>query len=96
MSSGVSEQAAGFDVSGAARDAVGALPSSEWTPHRPDRRWEKLEGGIALEVDAPQINQRYSKLETIIIIAIIDGPDGAEVDPKAAAIALKVEAFGIG
>ena len=43
----------GFDLSGAARDAVGSLPSSEWTPHRPDRRWEKLEGGIELKVSAP-------------------------------------------
>ncbi|MBO6695924.1 MAG: DEAD/DEAH box helicase family protein, partial [Henriciella sp.] len=38
---------------GIARDAVGGLPSSEWTPHRPDRRWEKLEGGIELKVHAP-------------------------------------------
>ena len=51
--SGVSEAPAGFDMSGAARDAIGGLPSSEWTPHRPDRRWEKLEGGIELKVDAP-------------------------------------------
>ncbi len=52
-SSGVSEAPAGFQISGAARDAVGGLPSSEWTPHRPDRRWEKLEGGIELKVQAP-------------------------------------------
>ena len=52
-SSGVSEAPAGFQLSGAARDAVGGLPSSEWTPHRPDRRWEKLEGGIELKVHAP-------------------------------------------
>ncbi|MEO1028328.1 MAG: excinuclease ABC subunit UvrB, partial [Pseudomonadota bacterium] len=52
-SSGVSEASAGFDWSGAARDAVGSLPSSEWTPHRPDRRWEKLEGGIEFKVHAP-------------------------------------------
>ena len=52
-SSGVSEAPAGFQISGAARDAVGGLPSSEWTPHRPDRRWEKLEGGIELKVHAP-------------------------------------------
>ncbi|MCR9079604.1 MAG: excinuclease ABC subunit UvrB [Hyphomonadaceae bacterium] len=42
-----------IDQTGAARDAIGGLPSSEWTPHRPDRRWEKLEGGIELKVDAP-------------------------------------------
>ncbi len=52
-SSGFSEAPAGFDWTGAARDAVGGLPSSEWTPHRPDRRWEKLEGGIELKVDSP-------------------------------------------
>lgn len=51
--SGFSEASASFDRSGAARDAVGGLPSSEWTPHRPDRRWEKLEGGIELKVHAP-------------------------------------------
>ena len=51
--SGIGEGAAAFDWTGAARDAVGGLPSSEWTPHRPDRRWEKLEGGIAFRVDAP-------------------------------------------
>lgn len=52
-SSGVSEAPAVFDMSGAAQDAIGRLPSSEWTPHRPDRRWEKLEGGIELKVHAP-------------------------------------------
>ncbi len=41
------------EPNGIARDAVGGLPSSEWTPHRPDRRWEKLEGGIELKVHAP-------------------------------------------
>ena len=40
-------------MSGAAQDAIGGLPSSEWTPHRPDRRWEKLEGGIELKVHSP-------------------------------------------
>ncbi|MEO1660911.1 MAG: excinuclease ABC subunit UvrB [Pseudomonadota bacterium] len=51
--SGVSDAAAAFDWTGAAQDAVGSLPSSEWTPHRPDRRWEKLEGGIELKVHSP-------------------------------------------
>lgn len=50
---GFSEASAGFDWTGAARDAAGGLPSSEWTPHRPDRRWEKLEGGIELRVQSP-------------------------------------------
>ena len=52
-SSGVSEAPAAFNMSGAAQDAIGGLPSSEWTPHRPDRRWEKLEGGIELKVHSP-------------------------------------------
>lgn len=52
-SSGVSEAPARFGLSGAAQDAIGGLPSSEWTPHRPDRRWEKLEGGIELKVHSP-------------------------------------------
>lgn len=51
--SGVSEAPATFSMTGAAQDAIGSLPSSEWTPHRPDRRWEKLEGGIELKVHAP-------------------------------------------
>lgn len=50
---GVSDASAAFDWSGAAKDAVGALPSSEWTPHRPDRRWEKLEGGKRFKVHSP-------------------------------------------
>ena len=50
---GFSEASTGFHLSGAARDAAGGLPSSEWTPHRPDRRWEKLEGGIELRVESP-------------------------------------------
>ena len=52
-SSDVSEAPASFGLSGAAQDAIGGLPSSEWTPHRPDRRWEKLEGGIELKVHSP-------------------------------------------
>ncbi|MEM9938000.1 MAG: excinuclease ABC subunit UvrB [Pseudomonadota bacterium] len=51
--SGVSDASAAFDWTGAAKDAVGALPSSEWTPHRPDRRWEKLEGGQRFKVHSP-------------------------------------------
>ncbi len=49
-SSGVADASASFDWSGAAKDAVGLLPSSEWTPHRPDRRWEKIEGGKRFRV----------------------------------------------
>ncbi|MGB3624397.1 MAG: excinuclease ABC subunit UvrB [Henriciella sp.] len=43
--SGVQDASATFDWSGAARDASGQLASDNWTPHRPDRRWEKIEGG---------------------------------------------------
>ena len=53
QSPNTSDVGVAFDLSGAARDAVGGLPSSEWTPHRPDRRWEKLEGGIELKVSSP-------------------------------------------
>ena len=34
-----------FNMDGASRDAIGGLASSNWTPHRPDRDWVKLEGG---------------------------------------------------
>ncbi len=44
-SKGVSEAPMPFNMDGAARDAIGGLPSSNWTPHRPDRDWVKLEGG---------------------------------------------------
>ena len=51
--SGVSDAAAIFDMSGAALDNAGLLPSDNWTPHRPDRKWEKLEGGKRFRVDSP-------------------------------------------
>ena len=41
-----------FALDGAARDAAGALPSDNWTPHRPDRNWVKLEGGKRFVVHA--------------------------------------------
>ncbi len=47
---GVSDGSAAFNWDGASKDAVGLLPSSEWTPHRPDRQWEKLEGGQRFRV----------------------------------------------
>jgi excinuclease ABC subunit B len=46
-SRGMSEAPAGF-----ALDAAGALPSDNWTPHRPDRNWVKLEGGRRFRVQA--------------------------------------------
>ena len=49
-SSGVADAGATFNWSGAARDASGTLPSDNWTPHRPDRRWEKIEGGKRFRV----------------------------------------------
>ncbi|MGC6499714.1 MAG: excinuclease ABC subunit UvrB [Henriciella sp.] len=50
---GLSDLGTAFKLDGAAIDAMGGLPSSEWTPHRPDRRWEKLEGGKRFRVEAP-------------------------------------------
>ncbi|MEL7043292.1 MAG: excinuclease ABC subunit UvrB [Pseudomonadota bacterium] len=75
--SGVSEAGAVFDWSGAARDAVGGLPSSEWTPHRPDRRWEKLEGGIKLKVDAPYDPAGDQRMA---IPELVEGIQGGERD----------------
>ncbi|MEM6651792.1 MAG: excinuclease ABC subunit UvrB [Pseudomonadota bacterium] len=75
--SGVSEAGAVFDWSGAARDAVGGLPSSEWTPHRPDRRWEKLEGGITLKVDAPYDPAGDQRMA---IPELVEGIQGGERD----------------
>ncbi len=50
---GVADASAAVHFDGAGKDALGLLPSSEWTPHRPDRRWEKLEGGKAFKVHSP-------------------------------------------
>ncbi len=50
---GLADLGTAFKLDGAAIDAMGGLPSSEWTPHRPDRRWEKLEGGKRFRVEAP-------------------------------------------
>ena len=47
---GVSEAPSVFSLDGFARDAAGALPSDNWTPHRPDRDWVKLEGGKRFKV----------------------------------------------
>ena len=52
MAKGVSEAPANFNMSGAALDAVGGLDSSNWTPHRPDRNWVKLEGGQRFELNS--------------------------------------------
>jgi excinuclease ABC subunit B len=51
--SGVADASASFDWSGAAKDSAGLLPSDNWTPHRPDRQWEKLEGGKRFKVHSP-------------------------------------------
>jgi len=50
---GMSEAPSVFAGAGFALDAVGALPSDNWTPHRPDRNWVKLEGGRRLRVASP-------------------------------------------
>ncbi|MEM7330347.1 MAG: excinuclease ABC subunit UvrB [Pseudomonadota bacterium] len=76
-SSGVSEAPAAFGLSGAARDAIGGLPSSEWTPHRPDRRWEKLEGGIELKVHAPY---EPAGDQRTAIPELVEGVQGGERD----------------
>ena len=39
-------------MDGAARDAIGGLPSSEWTPHRPDRNWVGFDQGKPFRVDS--------------------------------------------
>jgi len=52
-SNSFSDASAVFDWSGAARDSAGLLPSDNWTPHRPDRQWEKLEGGRVFRVESP-------------------------------------------
>jgi len=75
--SGVSDAAAGFDWSGAAKDAVGALPSSEWTPHRPDRRWEKLEGGKRFRVEA---EYEPAGDQVTAIPELVEGIKGGERD----------------
>ena len=48
----VSEAPASFRMHGAARDAVGGLPSSDWTPHRPDRNWVGFDAGKPFRVAA--------------------------------------------
>ena len=50
MSKRVSEAPAKFDMSGAAQDAAGALPSANWTPHRPDRNWVGLDASAPFKV----------------------------------------------
>ncbi|HRJ02022.1 MAG TPA: excinuclease ABC subunit UvrB [Hyphomonas sp.] len=47
---GVADASAAFALDGAALDAAGRLPSDQWTPHRPDRNWVKLEGGRRFKV----------------------------------------------
>ena len=47
---GVADASAAFALDGAALDAAGSLPSDQWTPHRPDRDWVKLEGGKRFRV----------------------------------------------
>ncbi|MEM7006044.1 MAG: excinuclease ABC subunit UvrB [Pseudomonadota bacterium] len=37
-------------MDGAARDAAGALPSDNWTPHRPDRNWVGFDQGAPFKV----------------------------------------------
>ena len=48
----VSEAPAAFKMDGAAIDAVSGLPSSTWTPHRPDRNWVGFDAGKPFRVDS--------------------------------------------
>nr|WP_321512290.1 excinuclease ABC subunit UvrB [uncultured Hyphomonas sp.] len=52
-SKGVSEAPAIFGADGFARDAAGALPSDNWTPHRPDRNWVSVDDSRPLRVASP-------------------------------------------
>ncbi len=42
-----------MEWTGAARDSAGLLPSDNWTPHRPDRQWEKVDRGNPFRVESP-------------------------------------------
>ena len=75
--SGVRDASATFDWSGAARDAAGGLPSDNWTPHRPDRQWEKIEGGKRFKVASeyePAGDQRTA------IPELVEGIEAGERD----------------
>ncbi|WP_300376671.1 excinuclease ABC subunit UvrB [Henriciella sp.] len=75
--SGVADAATTFDWSGAASDAAGRLPSDNWTPHRPDRQWEKIEGGKRFRVASdyePAGDQKTA------IPELVEGIDAGERD----------------
>jgi excinuclease ABC subunit B len=42
-----------FTLDGPAQGAIETLAPSIWTPHRPEREWDKLEGGKRFKVQAP-------------------------------------------
>ncbi|AXE66478.1 excinuclease ABC subunit B [Hyphomonas sp. CACIAM 19H1] len=74
---GVADASAAFAFDGAALDAAGRLPSDQWTPHRPDRDWVKLEGGKRFRVASeyePAGDQRTA------IPELVDGIKGGERD----------------
>jgi excinuclease ABC subunit B len=74
---GVADASAAFAFDGAALDAAGALPSDQWTPHRPDRDWVKLEGGKRFRVASeyePAGDQRTA------IPELVDGITSGERD----------------
>ncbi|MEH6488242.1 excinuclease ABC subunit UvrB [Hyphomonas oceanitis] len=50
---GVSEAPSVFTLDGPAQGAIETLKPAIWTPHRPDREWDKLEGGKRFKVHAP-------------------------------------------
>lgn len=50
---GVAEAPSVFTLDGPAQGAIETLAPSIWTPHRPEREWDKLEGGKRFKVHAP-------------------------------------------
>ncbi|MBU2084538.1 MAG: excinuclease ABC subunit UvrB [Alphaproteobacteria bacterium] len=50
---GASEAPSVFTLDGPAQGAIETMAPMLWTPHRPDREWDKLEGGKRFVVHAP-------------------------------------------
>ena len=76
-SKSVSEAPMPFNMDGAARDAIGGLASSNWTPHRPDRDWVKLEGGRKFVVHS---DYEPAGDQVTAIPELVDGIKGGERD----------------
>ena len=74
---GVADASAAFAFDGFAMDAAGALPSDQWTPHRPDRNWVKLEGGRRFRVAS---NYEPAGDQVTAIPELVDGITSGERD----------------